>query len=180
MTKVEIPLSKTKICLLLIGSIAFVISGILFIITPDTFISFIHPNPNTIRIVGIASLLFFGATSIYGARKLFDKSVGLTIDDNGINDNTNASSAGLINWSDITKIKTKQVMATRFLLIFISNPNKYLDRVSGFRRKLMKGNMKMYGTPLSITSNTLKYNFKDLEKLILGKLKEQHERMPNR
>jgi len=71
-------------------------------------------------------------------------------------------------------------MATRFLLIFISNPNKYLDRVSGFRRKLMKGNMKMYGTPLSITSNTLKYNFKDLEKLILGKLKEQHERMPNR
>ena len=180
MTKVEIPLSKTKICLLLIGSIVFVIAGILFIITPETFISFIHPNPDTIRIAGIASVLFFGAASIYGARKFFDKSIGLTIDDNGINDNTNASSAGLINWSDITEIKTKQVMSTKFLLIFISNPDKYLDRASGFKRKLMKGNMKMYGTPLSITSNTLKYSFSDLEKLILGRLKDQQEGMPNR
>jgi len=70
MTKVEIPLSKTKICLLLIGSIAFVISGILFIITPDTFISFIHPNPNTIRIAGIASFLFFGCDQHLWSKKI--------------------------------------------------------------------------------------------------------------
>jgi hypothetical protein len=180
MTKVEIPLSKTKISLLLVGSIAFVIGGIFFIITPETFISVIFPNLELIRVAGIASILFFGATSIYGARKFVDKSVGLTIDDNGITDNTNASSAGLINWGDITEIKTKQVMSTKFLLIFISNSDKYLDRVSGLKRRLMRGNMKMYGTPLSITSNTLKYSFNDLEKLILHRLKEQRERVSNR
>ena len=38
-------------------------------------------------------------------------------------------------------------------------------------------NMKMYGTPLSITSNTLKYNFNDLEKLLTDRLNEQRERM---
>ena len=180
MTKVEIPLSKAKILLLLIGSIAFVIAGILFIITPDTFISTIFRNRDLIIFVGIAGVVFFGAAGVYGARKFFDKSFGLTLDDNGITDNTNASSAGLIYWNDITEIKTKQVMSTKFLLIFIRNPDKYLERVSGFKRKLMKGNMKMYGTPLSITSNTLKYNFKDLEKLILDRLKEQQKIMPNR
>jgi hypothetical protein len=180
MTKVEIQLSKTKMSLMLLGSIAFVISGILFIITPETFISFIHPNPNTIRLAGIAAVLFFGATSIYGAKKLFDKSLGLTIDDNGINDNSNASSVGLIDWEDIIKIQTKQVKSTRFLLIFISNPNKYYDRVGGLKRKLMKANMRMYGTPLSIVSNTLKCNFNDLEKLISDGLNEHHARLPNR
>jgi hypothetical protein len=34
------------------------------------------------------------------------------------------------------------------------------------RSKLMKANLNSYGTPLSITSNTLKYNFDALEKLI--------------
>jgi hypothetical protein len=178
MTKVEIPLSKVKILLLLIGSEAFVIGGILFIITPDTFISTIFRSRDLIRLAGIAGVILFGAAGIYGARKLFDKSVGLIIDDNGITDNTNASSAGLIYWKDITEIKTKQVMSTKYLLIFVSNPDNYLGRVSGFKRKLMTGSMKMYGTPLSITANTLKYNFKDLEKLILDRLKEQQESMP--
>ena len=34
------------------------------------------------------------------------------------------------------------------------------------KAKLMRSNMKMLGTPLSITSNNLKYDFRELEKLI--------------
>jgi len=180
MNKIEIPLSKTKISLLLIGAIVFVILGTLFLMTPDTFISPIIRNPMAIRIAGIVAVLFFGAVGVYGFRKLFDKTIGLTIDENGITDNTNATSIGLIDWSDIIEIKTKQIMSTRFLLIFVNNSDKYLDRVNGFKQKLMKGNMKIYGTPLSITSNTLRYNFDDLESLIKDKLIEQKEKMPNR
>lgn len=179
MNKIEIPLSKKKILLLLIGAIVFVILGVLFIMTPDTFFSQIFRNPETIKIAGIVAVLFFGAASIYGFIKLFDETIGLTIDGNGITDNTNASSVGLINWTDITEIKTEQVMSTKFLLIFITEPKKYLDRVNGFKRKLLNGNMKMYGTPLSITSNTLKYRFDDLEMVIKKRLKEQKEKMPN-
>jgi hypothetical protein len=180
MNKIEIPLSKKKILLLLFGVIAFVTLGVLFIITPDTFISTFFRNPQTIRLAGIAAVLFFGAAGIYGLLKLFDKTIGLTIDENGITDNTNASSVGLINWADIKEIKTEQVMSTKFLLIYISDPKKYLERVNGFKRRLLKGNMKMYGTPLSITSNTLKYNFDDLENLIISRLIEEREKMPNR
>lgn len=180
MNKIEIPLSKTKILLLLIGAIAFVILGTLFLIIPDTFISPIFRNPQAIRIAGIVAVLFFGAVGLYGFRKLFDKTIGLTIDENGITDNTNATSVGLIDWNDIVEIRTEQVMSTKFLMIFTSNPDKYMERVNGFKRKLMQGNMKMYGTPLSITSNTLRYDFDDLQRLIKDKLIEQKEKMPNR
>jgi hypothetical protein len=164
----------------LIGAIAFVILGTLFLITPDTFISPIFRNPQAIRIAGIVAVLFFGAVGLYGFRKLFDKTIGLTIDENGITDNTNATSVGLIDWNDIVEIRTKQVMSTKFLMIFTKNPDKYIERVNGFKRKLMQGNMKMYGTPLSITSNTLRYDFSDLERLVIGRLNERQEKMPNR
>jgi len=180
MTKIEIPLSRTKILLLLLGSIGFVAIGTLFIISPDTFLTTRMSSEGLIRTIGIISVLFFGATSIIGVKKLFGNSVGLTIDENGITDNTNGSSIGLIKWSDITQIKTEQVASTKFLLIFIGNPDFYLDKVTGFKRKLLEGNKRMYGTPLSITSNTLKYNFADLEKIINDKLTEFRQQMPNR
>ena len=44
----------------------------------------------------------------------------------------------------------------------------------------MSGNIKIYGTPLSITSTTLKYNFNRLEKLLKDRLNEQRQKMPNR
>ncbi len=178
MNKVEIPLSKTKLLLGIGGSILFIVVGIyLFTTLADEQTRF---NPILVKGVGIASILFFSVAGIYGIKKMFDNNIGLTIDDIGIIDNTNATSIGLIKWADIIEIKTEQVMSTKFLLIYTSDPNRILEKVKGMKRKLMEGNMKMYGTPLSITSNTLKYNFNDLEKLLKAKLIEQHERMPNR
>ncbi len=177
MNKVEIPLSKSKLLFGIGGSFLFVILGVyLFTTIADQQTRY---NPLLVKGVGIASILFFGATGVYGVKKMFDKSVGLMIDEHGIIDNTNATSIGLIKWSDITDIRTEQVMSTKFLLIFTTDPNAILEKVSGVKRKLMAGNMKMYGTPLSITSTTLKYNFKDLEKLLKDRLNEQREKMPN-
>lgn len=180
MNKIEIQLSKTKNILMLLGALGFVTLGVLFIITPEAFISLRMRNPQVIRIAGISSVLFFGAASAYGLRKLFDNRIGLTIDENGILDNTNASSIGLIKWTDITKIKTAQVASAKFLLIYVKNPNLYLNMVKGLKRKLLAGNNRIYGTPFSITSNSLKCNFNDLEKLINDRLIEHHARMPNR
>lgn len=177
MNKIEIPLSKTKILLTIGGSILFVVLGVYCITTmADEQARF---NPMLVKAVGIASILFFGAAGVYGIKKLFDNKVGLTIDDNGIIDNTNATSIGLINWTDITEIRTEQVMSTKFLLIFTKDPDGILQKATGMKRKLMAANMKMYGTPLSITSTALKYDFNDLERLLKNKLNEQRERMSN-
>lgn len=177
MSKIEISLSKTKLLLGIGISILFVVLGF-YLITKATYQQ-TSLNPTLVKGVGIAGILFFGATLIFGIKKKFDKTIGLTIDESGIHDNTNALSVDLIKWTDITEIKAKQVASTKFLLIYTDNASVYLDKVKGFKKKLMEKNNKMYGTPFSITSSTLKYNFSDLEKLLKDKLNEHRENMSN-
>lgn len=177
MDKIEIPLSKLKILFVIVGSALFVFSGLYICTTISDGQT--RYNPIFLKAVGIVGILFFGATGLYGIKKMFETGVGLIIDENGITDNTNAYGIGLIKWTDITAIKTKQVMRTKFLLIYTNDPNKILDSVTGIKRKFMNGNLKMYGTPFSKTSNTLKYNFEDLERLLNGQLNKQREKITN-
>jgi hypothetical protein len=178
MTKIEIPLSKTKLIIGTTGSFIFLVLGYYMLTTIDVKQSIIYSI--FIKTFGIAGIIFFGTTGVYGLKKMFDKKFGLTIDENGITDNSNMSSIGLIKWKDITEIKIKQVRSTPCFLIFTNDNDKYLEKASRFKRRLMNGNMKMYGTPLSITANTLNYNFDELEKLLNEKFKEQQNKMPNR
>jgi len=74
MTKIEIPLSATKIFFHIIGSALFVAAG---------FYLFFHISETKtgtqallMTAAGIASILFFGATGIYSIRKLMSKRVG--------------------------------------------------------------------------------------------------------
>ena len=172
MTKIEIPLNKKKISLILLGSIGFVTLGLLFTLTPETFTSTRHPSELLTRIIGIISWSFFGIGTVFGISKLFDKSAGLTINDNGIIDNTNFASVGLIKWEDIKKIKSDKLASTDFILIYVKNPKAYLEKTTFIKRKLMLGNMKMYGTPLSLSSMTLKCDYKYLATLIDEKFNE--------
>lgn len=168
--KIEIPFSKNKLFFGIGGSILFVVLGIWLFLKADN--SFQVINPIIVKGIGILSILFCGATGIFGIKRLFDKKHGLIIDSIGITDNSNASSFGLIEWNDITSITTKQVMSTKFLMIYVENPEKYIEKVkSGMKAKLMSSNLKMYGTPLSITSSTLKYDFGKLEQLIQTEFK---------
>jgi len=167
--QIEIPLGKKKITILLLASALFVLGGIWMAFDPEKFIHtfFGIDNHSTVRFWGISATLFFGLALIYGITKLFDKKAGLILNEQGIIDNTTAASIGLIEWTDIKGIRTGQVISTKFLLIDIKEPEKYIKKAkSKMRSKLMKANLNSYGTPLSITSNTLKYNFDALEKLI--------------
>lgn len=168
MSSIQIPLSKTKLLFGIGGSILFVALGLYLLTTISDQQTKL--NPTMVIGVGISCILFFGAIGIYGITKMLDKTVGLTIDENGIFDNTNAPNIGLIKWSDITSVKTKQVASTRLLLIYTVNPDFYLDKAKGIKRKLMEKNSRIHGTPLSITSNTLKCNLTDLEKTINNRL----------
>lgn len=166
---IEIPLSKAKLLFAIGGSIGFVILGFQLFAKSE----FASENVVFSKIVGAASILFFGGVLIYGIRKMFDKRAGLIIDEQGITDHSNATSIGLINWSDITAINTRQVMSTKFLLINVQNPEAYIEKAkTGMQRKLMQVNMKTYGTPISITSNTLSYDFNKLEEILRERFAE--------
>jgi len=174
--KIEIQLSKTKILLLLIGATVFVVLGTLFIMNPEQFKSPIFRNPETIRIAGIAAVAFFGLCLVFIAKKLFDSKVGLTIDQNGITDNSNATSVGLIEWEDIIDIGTVQIASTKILMLQTDKPENYIERAkNGISKRAMKANNKMYGSPLSIISNSLKIKYDDLEKLIIEEFEKRNK-----
>lgn len=171
MSVIQIPLSKTKIIVGIVGSFVFILAGIwLWTGFPENTIPI---SPLIIKIAGLISILFFGWTFLFGIKKMFDKKMGLIIDELGITDNSSAVSIGFIDWGDIAEVETAQIMSTRFLLIKVKNPDKYIERAGPIQAKMMKTNFNMYGTPISIASTTLNFNFDDLERLIKSKLNEQ-------
>ena len=164
--KFEIPLSKTKIILALFGSLVFVGLGLWFLIK-------LPRNSTPIFVAGFATVIFFGLAAVTILRKLSDKMPGLIISKQGIMDNSSGVSAGIISWTDIQEIKIAQVMNQKFLMFIVKNPQEYLDKVTNpLKRNTMKMNYKTYGTPISISSNALQTNFKDLHKLLIEKMNE--------
>lgn len=166
MKKIEIELSKTKAILAVICCFVFVVLGIVFALNPEKYVSLIYKNATFIRIIGILALVFFSVCLLYISIKLFDKKKGLTIDHTGITDNSSYVSNGLINWKDINSISIKTVKSTSFLLIFVKNPEDYIAKEKNIKAFLMKANYKMYGTPICISSNSLKINFEDLRNIV--------------
>lgn len=169
--RVEIPLSKNKLILGFIYSLLFVIAGVWLFLNSELYaahfpIEFVR-NPLFIQGVGVSGILLFGLTGVLVLRKFFDNSNGLVIDNTGITDNSSSVSVGLIEWEDITGILTKRVVTTKFLIVQVNNPEKYLSRAENkAKAKLMRANMKICGSPIQISSGTLKYNFKKLEELV--------------
>jgi hypothetical protein len=169
MTKIEIPYSKIKLTIGTAFSVLFVIGGF-FMLTSINDENFLYNL--FIKTFGTLGILFFGTTSGNGVVKLFDNKPGLTIDDNGIIDNSNMSSIGLIDWMDIKEIKIWDTKSTSVLLIFLYDNEKYINKAKGLKIKLLKGNLKKYNTPISIISNTLDCNFDELAKVINDKFEK--------
>lgn len=164
MNRIEIPLSKTKTLLGVAASFLFVTLGI-FLLTKHAWAQPVF-NPLLVQITGILCILFFGTTAVLGIRKWMERKIALIIDDAGIFENSHSTSAGWIPWADITGIRIGQVATTRFILIDVKNPDKYLAESSGFKRKILKANMNLYNTPLAITATTLDTNFDKLVQLL--------------
>ena len=171
--QIEIPLSKTKMILTFFGSLVFVGLGIWFLTNPPKSNHWLFGNPTIVFIIGLASVIFFGLVAVTIFRKFSDKKPGLTISKQGVTDNSSGVSAGLIPWTDIQEIKISQVMNQKFLMLIVRNPEDYLDKVTNpLKRNAMKMNYKTYGSLISISSNALRTNFDDLQKLLIDKMNE--------
>ena len=169
MDTVTIKSSKGKIALIGLGAGVFVFACVLMILHADEQT---RRNPLFLKIIGVIGILFFGIGLIYSVIKLFDNKSALIIDDKGITDNSSGVAVGFIAWQDITHISITQVRSTRFFLIYTVNPEKYLNDSNPFKSYMRKLGIKMYGTPLSISSSTLKYGFDELEKLLQSRLEQ--------
>ncbi len=170
--EIEISLSKSKLTLLLLGSVLLVALGLWFLIAPPSIDHPVYGNQTLLLLAGILATAFFGLTTIFIARKLMDNRPGLVIGKEGITDNSSAVAAGLIKWDDLEYFSVLKISGQKLIMLFVKNPQDYIDRqTSGFKKRAMKMNFKMYQTPLSISANGLKCNFDEL----LGMLESNFE-----
>ncbi len=165
--QIEIPLSKIKLTIMLLGSIVFFGTGIAMMIHPDKINNSIFEYPTINFILGIATVLLLGIAAIFAFKKLNDNSPGLIISDKGIVDNSSGISAGFVPWTDVTAIKESRVFNNRFINLIVKNPEEYIARQKNiFKRKLVQANYSSFGTAISISENGLKSNSKELKVLL--------------
>ena len=159
--RTEIPLSKSKIFLLLLIAAAFLTLGYwMFNMDASEIESHRKFNsPLFVHGLGLVSIVMGGLGGFVAIRKLFDPSPGLIIDELGITDNSSAFSAGFIPWKDIIGFEIRQIHSQRILYVLLSDPEKYIARFKPLKRALLGANMKIAASPVAITASTLKIGF---------------------
>ena len=167
MQRIEIPLSKRNIVLYIIVCIAFVVGGLLLVVNPANFVTNLFSNPGTILMVGFGTIALFGVMSVFLIKKILDKKVGLVIDDQGINDNSSATSVGMIDWTDVSSIKTIDLGIVKSVAIETNKPQKYIDRgTSKLVKYTLQKNYETYGSPVIVASAALNIKHESLIQLL--------------
>jgi len=166
--KIEIRLNKNKLKVLVLIGFVFVIAGGWFLFDPPQTENQLLRETTIVRGIGLVAILFFGGIAFKIIRKLKDTKPGLIIDKTGITDNSNAVAAGFIPWQDIRDIQAVSVFNKEFMMVLVNNPEEYISRQTGtIKRTAMRMNYKRYGSPVSITAETLDCNSAELKKIML-------------
>ena len=172
--QIIIPFSKIKLTLMFLGSLMFVVLGLIFIISPTYLLR--HEKPNSILLfsVGLTSVMFFGMTLIYLLGRIINNKPGLIITKNGIIDNSGGVSIGQIYWSEIKdisiyeiKIPSRLIITKRLIKIKVKNPQKFINRQSNYiNKKILSLNNRFFGSTISITTSIINIKLDDLYKLL--------------
>ena len=155
-----------KSLLLIIGCFLFVWLGYFLFNNVESFSSTRRYNPTFFKIVALLCILFFGYIGIFRIIDLMKNKPALVINKAGLLNDSNASSGINILWIDINKFQLSQIKRTKFILIYVQNPEKYLKKVGKIKRFIMELNGKMTGTPFSITTNNLSISAEELLKIL--------------
>ncbi len=164
---IEIPVSKAKALLIIAASVAFVIACAWLWTIADTQTD--RP-PAVMKAVSVIGIVFFSLGMVVGVKKLFDKRPGLIIDDQGIQDNTGLGKGRFIAWTNITGFKLIEIKRTKLISVFVNNADELIAGQSPWKQKMTRLTLQNYGTPISISSSTLKMDSDELLKLLKTRL----------
>lgn len=167
MEKIEIYSSKKKSLLLLISSLIFVIGGIYMLMNYGNFTGYSASSPLFIKIIGIASVLFFGLGIYISIRQLLANQLILIINKKGINVNPKKSQTEFIEWKNIKEFLELKILSQKFVIIDVDNSEYWIENEkNAIRKKLMKFNVNNYGSPFNLSANSMQMNHTELMKIL--------------
>jgi hypothetical protein len=102
--------------------------------------------------------LLIGVLAIFNNIKKILLKIAISVDDKGIT----VENKDYIPWEDIQEIEIrKRRFESALLIIFVSNPDTYIDGKVGTQQRIMRISQEKEGTPFSIPLYMVKYNRED-------------------
>lgn len=142
--KIELRNSRVRFVKLLIGSLSFVIIGVLLVFLDS---SGRQHSPGDAA-AGWASIIFFGSCAVVFLKHLLDSRPRIIIDDLGIFDRT--LGIGVISWTDIQGAYLRSICGNEFICLDLRNAENYLSQSSPVKRALAGTNRVWGFTSISL------------------------------
>jgi len=153
MKTIEIKSSRGKYFALLFGAIGFVAGGAFILLIGGP------------KLIGWASIIFFGAGIPLSIWQILDRRPRLKIDDTGIVDRT--LGVGKIAWEDIEGAFVKSIQGNDFICLNLRNNKKYTDKLSSVKKAMISANEKLGFTPISLNLSGVDTNANEILELIM-------------
>jgi len=121
------------------------------------------------RIIAIVAWIFLGLAFSFFITRLAKHAPSLIVNRSGIFDNSSALGPYMLHWEEIESVYVSSTGRQKFLSLQLRDPEGFLNRQSGVKVRLMRANMKMAGSPVSISANTLPIKLEELKYMIRQK-----------
>ncbi len=171
-----IKLNSTKPIMTVIGAIAAVAAGVWLVWSNSTGSQAPGGHRDIVYIFVFFSVLF-GLYGVFAAKKLLSRKPGLILSPAGLFDSSSSvAGAGLIPWSDIEGSAAYKAQRQTFLVVRISHPELYIGGGNILKRIFYKMNLRTFGSPIIIISNSLQIDFNQLAYLCTQYLEKYGKR----
>ena len=167
--------NNTKLFLIVVVMILILILGVIAVINPTKYVSFIYRNGIIIFAVGIISIIISTYFIYQFGCRLFDRNAMFSINSKGISDKINMLDYPNISWKDISKIEEYTINNVPHLKVIVDNPQHYINQKKGFKKWVLNFNYKRYQTPILLNSTYLSCSFDDFKKDILDSYNEYQQ-----
>lgn len=136
---------------------------------------YIYPNKTRMRLfffsgfvfIGIsAALIYFGIyfwayalfflglfNLLFNFKKAFLNSPLLIVDKEGVTDNMNFPSMGIIKWEDIKEVKKETIMGFDNIMVYLKDPEGMIEKQFFIKRYFMNYNLENLGTWIMFRCN---------------------------
>lgn len=163
--------ARRKLLVLLLGSLAFVASGVFILVTGRG----VGPT-----LTGLAGIAFFGMCAVVAIVQLFDARPRLVIDERGVLDRT--LKVGIIAWADILDAEAMRVSNQPFIARKLRDPAKHVERLGPMHQRFTTSNRALGYGPLNINLSAIETGVETLAALIVreAELRREPPRGPYR
>jgi len=164
---VVIEASNTKTVLLVLVGIGFVALGAWFVsLDPETLAAQPRFNsPAFVHALGYVTVAFFGLCVAAAIWRLFSSKPGLILDREGLTVHGFMDDL-FVPWRDVAGFGVYEAHRQRMLVVGLKNPEGYVERGGKLRRMVARANYSLCGSPVVISSNTLRLDFESLIEVV--------------